>query len=78
MAIHIGDLITAVIGVVVGLALLPVVNGSIEQARGWNGTNYISNMSGGLVALLNIVPMLYIVIIVVGMITFVVVKSKSD
>lgn len=71
MAMHIGDLLTAVIGVVVGLALLPVVNDAIATAQA-------NTTSSTLDSLLGIVPMLYIIVIVVGMVAYVVVKGKSN
>ena len=70
MAIHIGDLITGVIGIVVGLALLPVVNESIETAK-------VNMSSSALSALLGIIPMLYVIVLVVGMTAYVVVKGKQ-
>ena len=70
MALKIGDLITAVIGVVIGLALLPVVTSSVTGAID-------VNTSPSVIALLHIVPLLYIIVIVVGMVAYVVIRGKE-
>ncbi len=68
MAIDIKSLIGALIGIVVGLALFPVVN---EQVNAVN----VTGVTGG--TLITLIPMLYILIIFGGAIAYVYVASRG-
>jgi len=69
MALQVGELITAVIGSVIGIALLPVLTSAIDSAKG--------NVSGIGSTLLDIVPIIYIIVIVSAMAFYVYAKGKG-
>jgi uncharacterized membrane protein len=59
-------LIEGVIGAVIGVALLPVLTSAIATA----------NVTGTAGSLLNIVPTLYVIVIVVGVVAYIYVQNK--
>ena len=68
MAISIKTLIGALVGIVVGLALFPVV---LEQVNAVN----VTGVTGG--TLISLIPMIYILIIFGGAIAYVYVATKG-
>jgi uncharacterized membrane protein len=65
--VEVNSLINAVIGVVIGLALLPVLTSSINSAK--------ENATGIVGVLLDIIPVLYVIVLVVGLVWYL--KSKG-
>lgn len=63
----ISNLITALVGAVIGLALLPVVSSSVAIAS--------ECASSTISALLSVIPILYVVVIVGGMVAYVAVSK---
>ena len=65
----INRLFGALLGIVVGVALLPVVTGIIDDLD-------TTTMSAAVVSLIDILPILYVIIIVVGAASFVVFRKN--
>jgi hypothetical protein len=63
------DLISIVVGAVLSLALFPIVQGAVTTAK--------VNASDTISAILDIVPILYIFVVVGGMIAYLSFKSKN-
>lgn len=68
MAIAVKDLITALIGIVIGLVLFPVVKDEVDAVN-------TTGVRGG--SLIGLIPMLYILIIFGGAVAYVVVGMKK-
>ena len=66
--IQIKDLISALIGIVVGVALFPVVNDEVQKVN-------TTGVTGG--TLITLIPMLYIIIIFAGAVAYVYVGAKK-
>ena len=63
----ISKLFQAVIGVVIGLAMLPVVIDTVDDLI----TDYTGTFGTGAEALVELIPLFYVIIIVVGAIAYV-------
>lgn len=59
-------LIEGLIGAVVGFALLPVLSSSITDA----------NLTGATASLANVIPVLYVVVILVGIVAYIYIRNK--
>lgn len=68
MGLATGDIITAVVGVVLGLALYPVITSSITTINATAGTIQDT--------LLDLVPVLYIIMLIVGIAGYLYVKGR--
>jgi len=69
MAISIKSLIGALVGIVVGLALFPVVKEQVDAIN-------VTGVTGG--TLVSLIPMIYILIIFGGAIAYVYVATKGN
>ena len=69
MALKTSDIITAVVGIVLGLALFPVVTDSITTINATDGT--ITD------TLLDLVPILYIIMLIVGIAGYLYFKGRG-
>ena len=65
----VNKLIQAMIGIVIGLALLPVV---VDFADDFVGVN-----EGGIYSLVNLLPILYVIILVAGAVSFLTFSRKG-
>lgn len=63
----ISKLFQAVLGVVIGLAMLPVVIDTVDDLI----TNYTGTFGSGAESLVELIPLFYVIIIVVGAIAYV-------
>ena len=66
-------IITVMIALVIGLALLPVVGDFVDGLTG-TGMQYENTTTGSLIDLL---PILYVIILVAGAVTYVVVSTRK-
>jgi hypothetical protein len=64
------NLIGALVMLVIGLALLPVVNSFVDDLTGTNGA-FADTPTGSLIDLL---PVLYVIIIVIGFVSYLKIK----
>ena len=69
----VGKLISALIAIVIGLALLPVVNDFATDVTNSTGALY-GTTTGALVDLL---PVIYVIILVAGAVGYVVISRKN-
>lgn len=70
--LSIADLIMAMVGIVVGLVLLPVVNTSVTTAQ----ADY--NSSSTMYALIGLIPILYVILIVGAAVAYVAYGLKGQ
>jgi uncharacterized membrane protein len=68
MGLSTGDIITAVIGVVLGLSLFPVVTSAITTINATAGTIQDT--------LLDLIPVLYIIMLIVGIAGYLYVRGR--
>jgi fucose permease len=66
-------LIGGLIAIVIGLALLPVVAGFVDDLAGSSGTFTDTNIG----TLIDLIPVLYVIIIVAGVAAYVVTSRKG-
>jgi fucose permease len=66
-------LIGGLIAIVIGLALLPVVAGFVDDLAGSSGTFANTNIG----TLIDLIPVLYVIIIVAGVAAYVVTSRKG-
>lgn len=66
------SLIQAMIAAVIGLALLPVVNTFVEDLTGTGGALETATVA----PLINLIPTLYVIILIVGLVAYVYVSRK--
>jgi hypothetical protein len=68
------NLIQALIGMVIGLALLPVVGGFAEELTGTGGQFEDTTVG----ALIDLVPVLYVIIVVASAVGFIAFSSRNN
>lgn len=66
------SLIQAMIAAVIGLALLPVVQTFVDDLTGTGGSMETSQVA----PLINLIPTLYVIILIVGLVAYVYVSRK--
>lgn len=69
----VGKLISALIAIVIGLALLPVVNDFASDLTNSGGALYDTTTG----ALVDLLPVIYVIILVAGAVGYVVISRKN-